>query len=156
MLAQYAPEYPCLLGGLVHAGKLEAGAFRGFTLHIVLEAIPNQPRGYTPADNPVYGDNSGPHCLQLPDPPYDQANPVRHQPNFVDGVNSPTGKGIDRVAPPYARSFTRGTGYAGSAAEAGVLKSLLGSSLGESPQDVPDLGVLLVGPMARGAKVSLR
>jgi phospholipid/cholesterol/gamma-HCH transport system substrate-binding protein len=156
LLAQYAPEYPCLLGGLVHAGKLEAGAFRGFTLHIVLEAIPNQPRGYTPADNPVYGDNSGPHCLQLPDPPYDQANPVRHQPNFVDGVNSPTGKGIDRVAPPYARSFTRGTGYAGSAAEAGVLKSLLGSSLGESPQDVPDLGVLLVGPMARGAKVSLR
>jgi phospholipid/cholesterol/gamma-HCH transport system substrate-binding protein len=37
-----------------------------------------------------------------------------------------------------------------------LLKSLLGPSLGELPQDVPDLGVLLVGPMARGAKVSLR
>src|ERR1700712_512094 len=55
MLARYAPEYPCLLGGLGNAGKLEAQAFRGFTLHIVLEAIPNQPRGYTPADTPVYG-----------------------------------------------------------------------------------------------------
>jgi phospholipid/cholesterol/gamma-HCH transport system substrate-binding protein len=153
LLARYAPEYPCLLGGLVRGGKLEAQAFRGFTLHIVLETIPNQPRGYTPADNPVYGDTRGPNCLHLPNPPWSQANPVRHQPNFVDGVNTPTGKGTDRVAPSY---FTRGTGYAGSAAESGVLKSLLGPSLGMSAQDVPDLGVLLVGPMARGAKVSLR
>jgi phospholipid/cholesterol/gamma-HCH transport system substrate-binding protein len=156
MLARYAPEYPCLLGGLVNAGKREAQAFRGFTLHIVLETLPNQPRGYTTADSPVYADNRGPNCLHLPSPPWSQSNPVRHQPNFKDGINSPTGKGTDRVAPPYAGSFTRGTGYAGSPAEAGLLKSLLGPSLGESPQDVPDLGVLLIGPMARGAKVSLR
>jgi phospholipid/cholesterol/gamma-HCH transport system substrate-binding protein len=153
LLARYAPEYPCLLGGLVRSGKLEAQAFRGFTLHIVLETLPHQPRGYTAADQPVYGDTRGPNCLHLPDPPWNQANPVRHQPNFNDGVNTPTGKGTDRVAPSY---YTRGTGYAGSAAESGVLKSLLGPSLGMSAQDVPDLGVLLVGPMARGAKVSLR
>jgi phospholipid/cholesterol/gamma-HCH transport system substrate-binding protein len=156
MLARYAPEYPCLLGGLVDVGKREAQAFRDFTLHIVLETIPNQPRGYTPADNPVYGDHRGPNCLHLPNAPWNQANPVRHQPNFVDGINSPTGKGTDRVAPPYSRLFTRGTGYAGGAAEAGILRSLLGPALGEPAQDVPDLGVLLVGPMARGAKVSLR
>ena len=153
LLARYAPEYPCLLGGLVRSGKLEAQAFRGFTLHIVLETLPNQPRGYTAADQPVYGDTRGPNCLHLPDAPWSQANPVRHQPNFNDGVNTPTGKGTDRVAPSY---FSRGTGYAGGVAEAGVLKSLLGPSLGMSAQDVPDLGVLLVGPMARGAKVSLR
>jgi phospholipid/cholesterol/gamma-HCH transport system substrate-binding protein len=158
MLARYAPEYPCLLGGLVNAGKREAVAFRGFTLHIVLETIPHQPRGYTPADQPVYGDRHGPNCLRLPDPPYSQSHPVRHQPNFADGVNSPTGKGTDRVAPSYAArgSYTRGTGYAGSAVEARMLKSLLGTTLGETAGDVPDLGVLLVGPMARGAKVSLR
>lgn len=153
LLARYAPEYPCLLGGLVKSGKREAQAFRDFTLHIVLETLPHQPRGYTPADNPVYGDNRGPNCLHLPNAPWSQANPVRHQPNFKDGINTPTGKGTDRVAPSY---FTRGTGYAGSPAEAGVLKSLLGPSLGVSARDVPDLGVLLVGPMARGAKVSLR
>jgi phospholipid/cholesterol/gamma-HCH transport system substrate-binding protein len=153
MLARYAPEYPCLLGGLVNAGKREAQAFRGFTLHIVLESLPNQPRGYTTADTPVYGDHRGPNCLHLPDPPWNQSNPVRHQPNFVDGIDTPTGKGTDRVAPSY---FTRGTGYAGGPAEAGVLKSLLGPSLGVPADDVPDLGVLLVGPMARGASVSLR
>jgi phospholipid/cholesterol/gamma-HCH transport system substrate-binding protein len=156
MLARYSPEYPCLVGGLVNAGRREAQAFRGFTLHIVLETLPNQPRGYTPRDSPVYADNSGPHCLHLPSPPFSQSHPVRHQPNFKDGIDSPTGKGTDRVAPPYALSSAGGAGYAGSPAEAGLLKSLLGPSLGEAPADVPDLGVLLVGPMARGAKVSLR
>jgi phospholipid/cholesterol/gamma-HCH transport system substrate-binding protein len=154
MLAHYAPEYPCLLGGLVRSGRREAQAFRGFTLHIVLETIPNQPRGYTPADRPAYGDNRGPHCLRLPNAPWSQANPVRHQPNFKDGVNTPTGKGTDRVAPSYG--YSAGTGYVGSPAESGLLKRLLGPSLGEPASDVPDLGVLLVGPMARGAKVSLR
>jgi phospholipid/cholesterol/gamma-HCH transport system substrate-binding protein len=156
LLAKYAPEYPCLLGGIVNSGKREAQAFRGFTLHIVLETIPNQPRGYTAADRPVYGDHSGPNCLHLPNPPWNQANPVTHQPNFVDGVNTPTGKGTDRVAPSFGRHFTQGTGYAGGPAESSILKSLLGPALGMPAADVPDLGVLLIGPMARGAKVSLR
>jgi phospholipid/cholesterol/gamma-HCH transport system substrate-binding protein len=155
-LARYASEYPCLLRGLVNAGRRVAEAFRGFTLHIVLETLPNQPRGYTASDRPVYADNRGPDCLHLPSPPWSQSNRMRHQPDFADGVDTPTGKGTDRVAPSYGRSFTRGTGYAGGAAEAGVLKSLLGPSLGIPPDDVPDLGVLLVGPMARGAEVSLR
>jgi phospholipid/cholesterol/gamma-HCH transport system substrate-binding protein len=66
----------------------------------------------------------------------------------VDGVNTPTGKGISRVAP--------GFGYAGTADESAVLKSLLGPGLGVPADEVPDLGVLLVGPMARGAEVTLR
>jgi phospholipid/cholesterol/gamma-HCH transport system substrate-binding protein len=156
MLARYAPEYPCLLGGLVNAAKREAEAFRGFTLHIVLETLPNQPRGYTAGDRPVYADNRGPNCLHLPNPPWNQSNPVRHQPNFHDGIDSPTGKGTDRVAPSWGRAYTRGTGYAGGTAESNILKSLLGPSLGVTPDEVPDLGVLLVGPMARGAEVSLR
>ncbi len=154
MLARYAPEYPCLLHALVQSGKREAQAFRGFTLHIVLETLPNQPRGYTAADKPVYGDARGPSCLHLTNPPWSQSHPVRHQPDFRDGVNSPTGKGTDRVAPSYG--VPTGAGYAGSAAESTLLKRLLGPSLGEPAHDVPDLGVLLVGPMARGAKVSLR
>ena len=156
MLARYAPEYPCLLGGLVKSGAREAQAFRDFTLHIVLETLPNQPRGYNTSDTPVYGDDRGPNCLHLPNAPWSQSNPVRHQPNFRDGVNTPTGKGTDRVAPSYGDAWTRGTGYAGGPGESGVLKSLLGPSLGVPAQDVPDLGLLLVGPMARGAKVSLR
>jgi phospholipid/cholesterol/gamma-HCH transport system substrate-binding protein len=150
LLAKYAPEYPCLLKGIVNAAPRQAEAFRGFTLHIVLETLPNQPRGYTAGDVPRFGDKRGPSCVNLPSPPWDQRNPVRHQPNFDDGVDQPTGKGTSRVTPGWSN------GYEGSTAEAGLLKALLGPSLGMTVDDVPDLGVLLVGPMARGAKVSLR
>lgn len=154
VLAKYSTEFPCLSRGIVNAGKLQAEAFRGFTLHIVLETLPNQPRPYTTADTPRIGEDRGPNCLHLPNPPWSQSNPVRHQPDFNDGVDENTGKGTSRVAPNYY--FRDGTGYSGSPEESALLKSLLGPGLGLSAADVPDLGVLLLAPMARGAEVSLR
>lgn len=151
VLAKYAPEYPCLLDGIVRAGALQAQAFRDFTLHINLELLPHQPRGYTAADRPRYGDTRGPHCGGLPTPDYSQSNVFTGQPDFDDGVDEPTGKGTSRVAP----GWSGGLGYAGSREESAVLKELIGPALGSSAADVPDLGVLLVGPMARGARVGL-
>ena len=153
VFARYAPGYPCLLGGIVGAGDLQAQAFRGFTLHIVLETLPHQPRAYGPQDAPIYGDKRGYYCGRLPDPPWSQANPVTHQPNFVDGIDEPTGKGTSRVGPGWSGTAA---GFAGGRDESALLKALLAPGLGVSADDVPDLGVLLVGPMARGAEVSLR
>lgn len=152
VFAKYAPEYNCLTRGIVNAGKLQAEAFRGFMLHIVLETLPHQPRPYNVNDKPRFGENRGPvSCLHLPNPPWSQENPVRHQPDFNDGVDEPTGKGTSRVVPnQYYRTMV------GTAAESDVLRSLLGPALGVPAEDVPDLGLLLVGPMARGAEVSLR
>jgi phospholipid/cholesterol/gamma-HCH transport system substrate-binding protein len=151
LFARYAPEYPCLLDGIVRAGQLQAEAFRGFTLHIVLETLPNQPRGYGPQDQPVYADKSGPHCGSLPNAPWNQDNPVTHQPDFADGVDEPTGKGIMRAP----AGWSSGAGYPGSREESALVKGLLASAIGTSAPDVPDLGVLLVAPMARGATVTL-
>jgi phospholipid/cholesterol/gamma-HCH transport system substrate-binding protein len=155
VLAKYAPEYPCLLGGIVNAGKLQAEAFRNFTLHIVLETLPNQPRPYGPQDAPRYGSERGPYCGALPNPAYGQDNIAPFPAGGVDdGVDEPTGKGTSRAGG--SGWFGSGAGYAGGTAEADVLKGLLGPVVGSSAADVPDLGVLLVGPMARGAEVSLR
>lgn len=154
MLAKYAPQFSCLTRGLVNAGKLQAEAFRNFTLHIVLETIPNQPRAYNVNDKPRFGEDRGPTCLNLPNPPWSQENPVRAQPNFDDGVDEATGKGTSRVAPgPWFRS---NEGYAGTPGESALLKSLLAPGLGVTTDDVPDLGPLLLGPLARGAEVSMR
>jgi phospholipid/cholesterol/gamma-HCH transport system substrate-binding protein len=151
VFAKYAGEYACLTKGIVNAGKLQAEAFRGFMLHIVLETLPNQPRPYGPQDKPHFGEDRGGDCLHLPTPPWSQSNPVRHQPDFDDGVDEPTGKGTSRVVPNQYFRTTVGTG-----SENDLLRSLLGPALGVSASDVPDLGLLLVGPMARGAEVSLR
>jgi phospholipid/cholesterol/gamma-HCH transport system substrate-binding protein len=151
VFGRYAPEYSCLTRGIVNAGKLQAEAFRGFTLHIVLETLPNQPRPYDADDQPHFGEDRGPSCLHLPNPPWSQSNPNRHQPDFDDGVDEPTGKGTSRVVP---NQFFRTT--AGTPQESALLRSVLGPALGVDADDVPDLGLMLVGPMARGAEVSLR
>lgn len=152
LLAKFAPGYPCLLQGIVGAGQRQAEAFRGYTLHIVLETIPNQPRGYTVDDKPRFGETRGWTCLHLPNPPGSQENPLRRQPDLDDGVDEPTGKGTQRVAPGPALDEA----YVGTSAEAGMLRSLLADGTGRSVDEVSDLDVLLLGPMARGAEVSLR
>jgi phospholipid/cholesterol/gamma-HCH transport system substrate-binding protein len=153
VLAKYAPVFPCLTEGIVNAGKLQAEAFRGFTLHIVLETLPRQPRAYGPQDKPRIAEDRGYDCLHLPNPPWSQDNPVRHQPNFDDGVDEPTGKGTSRVSPGF---LFDGAGEPGSVEEADLLKELIGPGFGVPADEVSDLSVMLVAPMARGAEVSLR
>lgn len=138
VLARYAPEFPCLTQGLVNIGKRSAESFRGFTLHIVLETLPRQPRRYTAADRPELGEDRGANCVNLPNPPWSQENPVKRQPDFQDGVDEPTGKGTSRVAPDY--SDLR---FAGTVSDNDVVRRMLAESGGVDS----DLGVLLAGPL---------
>lgn len=153
-LARYSPEFPCLLGGMDNLGQLESSAFRNMTLHIDLVTIPRQPRAYNTSDVPRFTDDRGPACGHLPSPPWTPSHPLKTVPNLADGVNTPTGKGTDRA--PVGRVSDGALGYAGSPAETKVLDTLLAPQLGMQPSAVPDLGALLVGPMARGATVSMR
>ncbi len=138
VLARYSTEFPCLTQGLVNVGKLQAEAFRGFVLHIILEPLPRQPRAYRPADKPRTAENRGPNCLHLPNPPWSQSNPVRHQPDFNDGVDTPTGKGTSRAA--FGDGDYR---YSGSPADVAVLRQMLDASGYQGS----DLGALLAGPL---------
>lgn len=163
LFAKYAPEYPCLMKGIVNAAKRQAEAFRGFTLHINLETLPNQPRGYDAGDRPVNGDKRGPACVGLPNPGDTQANPWTSVPNINDGVERPTGKGTSRTAPGFGllgglglTSVQGSPGMVGSAAEWSMLNSMVGPAIGTSPDSIDYLSALLIGPMARGAEVSLR
>ncbi len=152
VIGEYAPGFPCLTEGIVTAGERQGEAFRGFTLHIALEVIPNQPRAYTAADKPVFGEkNRGPYCGSLPDSPYSQQNPFRNPPNFNDGVNTTTGKGTMRAQPGFELATT-----AGSPAESSLARSLLATHFGKDSAEVSDLGVLMFAPMLRGTEVSLR
>ncbi|WP_235736329.1 MCE family protein [Nocardioides alcanivorans] len=151
VLGKYAPGFPCLVSGVVNAGKAQAEAFRGFQLHINLEVIPNQPRAYDQSDRPVLNAKNGPHCGQLPNPSYNQGNRFQNPPNFDDGVNRGTGKGTMRTAPGFEMSSS-----AGSSEETDLARGLVGAQLGQDADDVSDLGVLLYAPMLRGTEVSVQ
>ena len=152
LYAKYAPEYPCLLKGMVRWAPSNAEAFRGHTLHINLELLPQQPTGYSPADDPEYDAKNGPHCETLPNPPYSQANPgPQPEPGVIDdGVES--GHGKHRTAP----AFDVTSGYAGTAAEQSVVDAIAAPVMGVPSDGVPDVATLLFGPLARGTEVNLR
>jgi phospholipid/cholesterol/gamma-HCH transport system substrate-binding protein len=155
LYAKYAPEYPCLLNGIVGVLPRQDEAFRGYTLHINLETLPRQPRGFNPSDSPAYRDHRGPldlgDCEAAIHDKYSQNNlpPTRLVPKIKDGVNYPVGK---RVAP----GFDLTSGFAGTTAERSVVDSIAAPVLGVPTGRVPGVATLLFGPLARGTEVALR
>jgi phospholipid/cholesterol/gamma-HCH transport system substrate-binding protein len=152
LVARYSPEFPCLFDGLVGAIPRNEQSFRNNTLHIVLETLVPQPRGYTAADQPVNGDRRGPfpYCdlmYKSINGGYSQENlpPRTLVPNINDGVNYPLGK---RTAV--------GDAVGGTAAEQSVVDVAASAVLGVPVDEVPDLATLLLGPMARGMEVDVR
>ena len=157
LFAKYSAEYPCLLNGIVRAIPRQAEAFRGYTLHINLEVLPKQPRGYNPGDRPAErerGQNFIPldTCNKAINGVYgqDRLPPRSLVPRINDGVNYPIDKGRA------ATGFDPTSGYAGTGAERGLVNSLAGPTMGVSASQVPDVASLLFAPMARGAEVSVR
>lgn len=165
VFAKHAPIYPCFLDSMAKIAPRQAEAFRGHTLHINLEVLPAQPRGYSPADAPRFGDDRNlesliPDCRRAMNDFWGQDNlpPQRLVPDLNDGVDSDTGKGRspNRVAPGDVTPIDLGSGWAGTRAEQSVVASLLAPRLGRSSDEISDLTGLLFAPLARGTEVSLR
>jgi phospholipid/cholesterol/gamma-HCH transport system substrate-binding protein len=160
LLAAYAPEYPCLTHGLVNLQPRVEDSFRGGRLHITLEVTRDGGKYEPGRDDPVYGARNGPDCHSLPNPP----NPA---PQFP--INDGYDYGSDRTSPrlpvglpattPSAGSYAATSaemGYAGTAEERDLVKPLVGAVTGTLPVEVPDIAVLLWGPLLRGAVVNLQ
>jgi phospholipid/cholesterol/gamma-HCH transport system substrate-binding protein len=140
VLARYAPEYTCLVDGLVKLSPLLHAAFGALPgshseLHITLLVNQKQGAPYTyPTDLPKYGLNSGPNCDGLP--------------------SAPPAPGY---APPQPSSLLHtdaAIGLAGSPTENAAVAALAAPILGVPSQDVPSFADLLLGPVLRGEVVS--
>ena len=154
LFAKYAPEYPCLIEGLVNQTPRLTQMYRNYTLHINLEPLKNSPTGYTTADTPRYGAHNGPHCERLPDPGYSQANRNPQPP--IHAVDDGVSGGHGKFRPRSATGFDVTSGYAGTTTERALVNTFAAPAMGVPNDAVPDLASLLVGPLARGAEVSLR
>ncbi|GAA4813841.1 MCE family protein [Nocardioides caeni] len=138
LVARYSSTIPCMSAGIVKAQGRLAEAFRGFELHIVLETLKDQPRKYTAADAPIFGETRGPDCLGLPDLPYSQQNPYPPLPHLDTGVQGDTGKGNLRTAP----------GVAVTPDDVTALRGLLEQDYADGGSS--DLNVLLAAPLIAG------
>jgi len=69
LLAAYAPEYPCLLNGIVTLQPRAEQVFASGRMHITLEATKDGGKYQANRDEPVYGAKNGPNCRGLSHPP---------------------------------------------------------------------------------------
>ncbi len=152
ILAKHSPAFECFLAGAVASIGPNEQAFRDRTLHIILETLPRQPRGYTPEDRPEFNTTGGPFpfCEDLYKGirgEYGQDNliPPRLVPQINDGVNYPV-----------AKRAAVNDGVIGTRAHREVLDLAAAAVLDVPVEDVPALASLLLGPMAQGKAVDVR
>lgn len=156
VLAAYAPEYPCVLRGVLTLQPRVEQVFATGRMHIRLEVTRDGGKYVPGRDEPVYGARSGPDCRGLPDP----IVPAPQVP-----INDGYDYGADRTTPklpvgvpaaPAALALDDPTmGYAGTAEERALVEPLLAAADGTATDEVPDVAVLLWGPLLRGAVVNL-
>ena len=166
LLEQYSPEVPCFLRVLTETAPPLNDTFRNGRLNINLELITNQPTPYEPNELPAYKDHRGPVCVgknynhpgSKPGP-YTQENPAPYNvPD--DGVigdhnkneRFPLDMQLNRTMP----GFDMDTQGVGTPGEQKVVDSVVAPAMGVSPNDVPALTTLMVGPLLRGGQVNLK
>ncbi|SCL27660.1 phospholipid/cholesterol/gamma-HCH transport system substrate-binding protein [Micromonospora pallida] len=164
LLAVYAPEYPCLVSGLVALQPRAEEVFAGGRMHITLEVTQNGGKYEPGRDEPVYGARNGPRCHGLPRPK-PPAPEVRVNDGYDHGprprdlipigpLPGLTATGASAGQPPAGGSPEMG--QAGTAEERALVKPIVGAVTGTLPAEVPDIAVLLWGPLLRGAVVNAR
>ena len=156
LLATYAPEYPCLMEGLVALQSRVEDTFAGGRMHITLEITKDNGKYIAGRDEPVYGAHNGPNCWGLPNPPTPAPEVALNDGYDYSGSRPATPKLPVGLTVPAASGSTAGPamGYAGTGEERDLLKPLIGASSGVPPAEVPDIAVLLWGPLLRGATVN--
>ncbi|MGQ5264487.1 MCE family protein [Micromonospora sp. ZYX-F-536] len=155
LLATYAPEYPCLMSGLVALQPRVEEVFAGGRMHITLEVTRDGGKYEKGRDEPVYGAHGGPQCRGLPRP----GQPAPDVP-VEDGYDrsgarprTPLPVGLPATAPAGA---SPDMGRAATGEERALVKPLVGAVTGILPAEVPDIAVLLWGPLLRGGVVNAR
>jgi phospholipid/cholesterol/gamma-HCH transport system substrate-binding protein len=143
LLDRYAPQYPCLLEGLVEQHRRSAHAFRGGKMHITLEFVRARP-GYEPGEEPRYAERAGPDCHGLPKP----AVPAGHH-KLNDGTRERS------PALPGPAGGAGGLPVSATGDEQRLIGALVAPVMGVAADEVPAVATLLFGPMARGTKVSV-
>jgi phospholipid/cholesterol/gamma-HCH transport system substrate-binding protein len=154
ILARYASEFPCILQYLkdfvpnmnkvLGAGTDQPGLHATVNVEEPLSNAADPIGQYTyPTDQPVYRDNSGPHCYRPPLPvvPLD------------DGASAPTS-----FANALSTGGSGGSGLslANSPEENEFVNELVGATHDVAPSSLPDWSSLLVGPVYRGREVALK
>jgi phospholipid/cholesterol/gamma-HCH transport system substrate-binding protein len=149
LLAEFAPEYGCLLKGLADIDPRLESAFRDGRLHVTIELVKSRGK-YVPGNEPRLVTNMGPHCGGLPNPQVPYTIPPEFQ-NLNDGAPLVGGSGTGALPSPIRDAYGPG-----SAAETSMINTLIAGEYGTTPDKVPAIATVLAAPLLRGSQVTVK
>lgn len=175
VISDYSIVIPCVLREVTRVTPQLNSTLRGEGLHINVSLIaePDQPTGYAASEHATIPSKAAfdnepladPDCHKIPNPPYSHdegnrappppgellellgLNPGDKHNKFRSAAASSDDALINLVQPSADGVDTD--------AERSKLNALIGASVGMAQSDVPDVASLLVGPMLRGAEVTV-
>jgi virulence factor Mce-like protein len=159
LLAEFAPEYPCLFEGINRLADRTIKIFHDDQIHLQVTVNQGNMGAYRPGQEPKLVTGYGPSCFGLPDNP----GPIDSRGNFQvpdkyqcldDGA--PLTKKAGTPACAGAKSSSADDRSSGSAAENALVNSLVASDLHTTPDKVPGVATLLAGPLLRGQEVVVK
>ncbi|MER7080146.1 virulence factor Mce family protein [Saccharopolyspora kobensis] len=161
LLAEYSPQYPCMLKQFADSIPTAEASFGKGTENpeiakFTIEITGSRGKYLPGVDDPKYLDQRGPRCYPWVEPPdtfpqYPPGGPVEDGSTFPEPPRD-----RDEVFPWAAPASTAPQSVANAPAERELLSTLLAPQLGVAREDVPGWSGLLVGPVYRGAEVEVR
>ncbi|MFC5748191.1 MCE family protein [Actinomadura rugatobispora] len=146
VLARYSPEFPCVFSMLNDfIPEMDRALGKGTDrpgLQVDVTSVPSKGRYIPGRDTPRYTAGGGPRCYPVP---YDPSGGAAAR-----GQAAPPGRAAPVAVTP------GGLGLPNSPQENALVNELVAPALREVPQSLPDWSSVLVGPIYRGAKVSVR
>lgn len=173
LLAKYAPEYPCVFGGVAdQVSRIDQSFGKGsaepHVLHVNIQLSPTRGKYEPGKDSPRYADNRGPQCY----PAVPKGSKAAQYPPggpIDDGSSAPPAAGHSAGLPlagtadqplstgPQSASDSTGVeNIANSPEEQHLVSALVAPETNMSPSQVPSWSTLLVGPIFRGAEVTVQ
>lgn len=150
LLAEYSPEFPCLLRAAADYEPTLSKTFEGNVVKQYITLGTPQYRPFDERDLPTYGEvGHGPWCLGLTVPPVsrplDQGSDIDELGGYMP---------LPHVPNPNRNAADVDSGYAGSVAEQQIVNAMLAGASGREATAYGPLGSLLYGPLVREGRAA--
>jgi virulence factor Mce-like protein len=149
VLAEYSPEYTCLLHGLNTLADRAGKSIQDHQIRLSVQLDNSNMGKYTPGQEPVLVTGYAPDCMGLPDPPVPFQVPEKYR-CLNDGAPL-----TDAPCAQHATQSDRAAAL-GSPAENALVNTLIAGQYGTTPDKVPPIATALAAPLLRGTTVVVK
>jgi phospholipid/cholesterol/gamma-HCH transport system substrate-binding protein len=157
LLAEYSPEFSCLLTGVNDLANQTISTIYDHEIHLNITVDNTNQGPYKQGEEPKYVTGYGPNCFGLPDNPQPQQNgnfqiPAKYR-CLNDGAALTTAPCAQDTS---ATSATSRNAAIGSSQENALVNAIVAAKLHTTPNKVPAAATVLAAPLLRGHQVVVK